>query len=813
MAGTWYRTGTLTLTKGSAVAAGVNTAFLTNVRAGDMLIGPLMDMYEITEVIADSQLRLASEYKGDDYTGPEWSVAPTTVQLKALALQIASLVTLYQEVPEDVAGSALAAANSEAAAKASEAAAKASETAAKEAQIATTSSVTQAAGYRDNALTYSNNANAAETNAKASENSAKTSATNAKTSETNAKASETNAANSAAAAATSVDTLYEDVASAQATANAAIPSLQKGTAGGVAALNERGNITVRQEGVTLPSYRIGPNNTTARRFATSGDLASIKHSANETTQIYAQFRVPMPNASGTMMSLDFKAQRLGSGLTGMDCTVNLYVLATPSIPNCHVVHRGNWRPTVSVGVTTGGELGIVFDVNGANSGAGFFLMTLDAARLGHVGAVDGFAWLSNWVAEAVVDFSSFTTAPTALPDTGPMPLAGGVMTGPLLLPLGGTSAAALGVGAANTGLYSGAAGADVTMTVNGSARARVTASDTRLVGPLGFGGSVGASDVTLSRTGVSALSVGAANGTTFSGVVNIGDATFQLSKGTAGRLDNTPATGSAAIYLSANPGDSTSTALIAINRFSSTSGANGLVVYGGDGTTAIDHRLYGGGTVGGAAALADIAARGGRVGIGGANTAGRTLRVYGDTQIDARLFIGSYTIATLPTASASSGAMAICSNAQGGASVAYCDGTDWISLKTGLPVAVKPYESGTITPSQGVTGDWTACRFPDGSMDFSVKFSTPVPALAGGTGVQIAPTPMTYPVTFTSVQSIFHDYSGGWHGTLKTSSPLGVGAAPLPTSNTGALYISTMLGGTDATSGAVHFSARGRWKA
>lgn len=100
MAASWYRTGTLTLTNGSAEVSGAGTAFLANVRNGDMLIGPVMDMYEIAEVVSDSKVKLARPYAGAGYTGDSWEIAPTTAQLKQLARQIADLVAIYQDIPE-----------------------------------------------------------------------------------------------------------------------------------------------------------------------------------------------------------------------------------------------------------------------------------------------------------------------------------------------------------------------------------------------------------------------------------------------------------------------------------------------------------------------------------------------------------------------------------------------------------------------------------------------------------------------------------------------------------------------------------------
>lgn len=312
-------------------------------------------------------------------------------------------------------------------------------------------------------------------------------------------------------------------AAAQSRADAAIPATQKGAAGGVGTLNANGNLVNRQEGLVLANYRVSPGTGSSSRFATSGDLATFKYAGNDSTQVYGQFRTPRPNNSGSMIALDFAGQKLGSsgGNVGLSCSVMLYVLAAINTVNCFVNHRGDWRPTVLAGINTAGELCIVFDVNNGNSGAGFCLISLMDERVGHVGAINGFEWMANWSAGALTDLSSFSSAPIGLPDTGPLATQGGMLTGALQLPLGGINTAALGIGAANTGLYSGSAGGDVTTVVGGSARMRVAATETRVVGPVGWASSVGSSpDASISRSAVGALSVTAPAGTAFSGPVS-----------------------------------------------------------------------------------------------------------------------------------------------------------------------------------------------------------------------------------------------------------------------------------------------------
>ncbi|MHC0508794.1 pyocin knob domain-containing S74 family peptidase [Achromobacter aegrifaciens] len=213
MAGTWYRTGTLTLTLGSALVAGAGTAFLTNVRAGDMLIGPIMDMYEVTDVLSDTELRIDKAYVAATYSGTDWSIAPTTANLRQLAHQISSLVTIYQDLPETATTAQAAATTASAAAQAASAsasAAKSSETMATSAAATATAAASSAGTSASTAATDAASASTHRGAALASANEAKASASSAATSAANA-----------AVSASALDSLTNVVAGVKATADAA----------------------------------------------------------------------------------------------------------------------------------------------------------------------------------------------------------------------------------------------------------------------------------------------------------------------------------------------------------------------------------------------------------------------------------------------------------------------------------------------------------------------------------------------------------------------------------------------------------------
>lgn len=98
----WYRTGAVTLTPGSNLVLATGSAFLSNVKVGDMFIDFAAMVYEVTAVPSDSTLQISPGYSGDPYTGSEWAVSPTAANLKLLAGQVTDLVAIYQDVPAGV---------------------------------------------------------------------------------------------------------------------------------------------------------------------------------------------------------------------------------------------------------------------------------------------------------------------------------------------------------------------------------------------------------------------------------------------------------------------------------------------------------------------------------------------------------------------------------------------------------------------------------------------------------------------------------------------------------------------------------------
>jgi hypothetical protein len=264
---TWYRTGTVQLTAGSSAVVGTGVAWLSKVKAGDMFVLPdTGDIFEVDHVVAETQLVLGSTYAGASRsTG--YFIVPTVAGLRLLASQVADLIALYQQVPDnlDAANAAAAqalvyrneAANSkDAAASSASSASTSAFAAAADAATSTAAVVTTAANradalaYRDAAAvskdaaaTSATNAASSASDALASKNAAATSATTAGTSETNALASKnaaatsaTNAAASEANASTSASTATTKAAAAATSeTNAAGSATSASTKAGEAA--------------------------------------------------------------------------------------------------------------------------------------------------------------------------------------------------------------------------------------------------------------------------------------------------------------------------------------------------------------------------------------------------------------------------------------------------------------------------------------------------------------------------------------------------------------------------------------------------
>ena len=95
---TWYNTGTVAVTNASAAVTGTGTAWIANGASGMGFRGPDRMVYEIASVNSDTSITLATTYQGGTASGQAYSLMPTQDYIRALAAQVASLITTYSTI-------------------------------------------------------------------------------------------------------------------------------------------------------------------------------------------------------------------------------------------------------------------------------------------------------------------------------------------------------------------------------------------------------------------------------------------------------------------------------------------------------------------------------------------------------------------------------------------------------------------------------------------------------------------------------------------------------------------------------------------
>lgn len=100
----WYKTGTVNVTNGSNIVAGVGTQWanqLSGVSAGRMLLlqsSNQIEIYEIASVQSDTQLTLADNYGGNTAKGITYKIPTSpTISIEQFALEISSSLSYYQK--------------------------------------------------------------------------------------------------------------------------------------------------------------------------------------------------------------------------------------------------------------------------------------------------------------------------------------------------------------------------------------------------------------------------------------------------------------------------------------------------------------------------------------------------------------------------------------------------------------------------------------------------------------------------------------------------------------------------------------------
>jgi hypothetical protein len=94
----WYKTGTVAVTASNATVTGTSTAWIANAAAGMIFQGPDNSVYEILSVNSDTQITLATNYRGTTASGQSYGIAPTQDYIRALAAQVASLISTYSTI-------------------------------------------------------------------------------------------------------------------------------------------------------------------------------------------------------------------------------------------------------------------------------------------------------------------------------------------------------------------------------------------------------------------------------------------------------------------------------------------------------------------------------------------------------------------------------------------------------------------------------------------------------------------------------------------------------------------------------------------
>lgn len=91
----YYRTGTISLTNGSAAVVGAGTDWINGAAVGEALQAPDGNLYEILTISSATAMTLGQVYLGATASGQSYSIVPTQSYIRDLASQAATLVNSY----------------------------------------------------------------------------------------------------------------------------------------------------------------------------------------------------------------------------------------------------------------------------------------------------------------------------------------------------------------------------------------------------------------------------------------------------------------------------------------------------------------------------------------------------------------------------------------------------------------------------------------------------------------------------------------------------------------------------------------------
>ncbi|WP_211440913.1 hypothetical protein [Collimonas humicola] len=269
----WYKTGTVSVSVGSAVVAGVGTDFVTNVAPGFAFMGSDMVPHEVLSVDSATQITLATNYSGPAMSGAAYGIFQTQGIIASLSSQVATLISSFGSI-RNITDFINAGAN----ATASATAAAASQTAAAASASTAGASATNATASAATATAQAGVATTQATNAGNSATAASASATNAANSQSSAATQATNAANSASAAATSATS----AASNAGKAYSGIATFSTNTTFTTSVLGQLVRGTAASITGTLPPVASCPNGSKINLFAdVATGTITIKANASE----------------------------------------------------------------------------------------------------------------------------------------------------------------------------------------------------------------------------------------------------------------------------------------------------------------------------------------------------------------------------------------------------------------------------------------------------------------------------------------------------------------------------------------------------
>lgn len=94
----WYSTGTVSVTNGSATITGTGTAWFGTLQEGWGFVGPDGRVYEILSVSDNATLTLAAAYQGSTAAGQGYALFPTKSMEGDLVASLTALLSSYQSV-------------------------------------------------------------------------------------------------------------------------------------------------------------------------------------------------------------------------------------------------------------------------------------------------------------------------------------------------------------------------------------------------------------------------------------------------------------------------------------------------------------------------------------------------------------------------------------------------------------------------------------------------------------------------------------------------------------------------------------------